>query len=187
MSRREEPPAREPVASFALGADATNAAQCSERELHFTRLFDAPRAVVFRAWTEPAQAVHWYGPKGFTVEHIEMDVRPGGAWRKCMRSPEGIDYWRSGVYLEVVEPERLSFTYVSDDPQGIEGHETLVTIDFLERGTQTLMTFRQAVFESAATRNSHRNGWGESMDRFAAWVESRLRPEADGNTARDAS
>jgi uncharacterized protein YndB with AHSA1/START domain len=173
MNRREEPPASEPLASSSLDAAANAAARGSERELHFTRLFDAPRAVVFRAWTDPEQVIHWYGPKGFTVEHIEMNVRPGGAWRKCMRSPAGVDYWRSGVYLEVVEPERLSFTYVSDDPQGIKGHETLVTIDFLDRGGQTLMIFKQGIFESVATRNSHRGGWGESMDRFAAWVESR--------------
>jgi uncharacterized protein YndB with AHSA1/START domain len=101
-----------------------------------------------------------------------MDVRAGGAWRKCMRSPDGVDYWRSGVYREVVEFERLVFTYVSDDPQGIRGHETLVTIDFTDQGKKTLMTFRQAVFDSGATRNSHRGGWGESMDRFADWVES---------------
>jgi uncharacterized protein YndB with AHSA1/START domain len=145
----------------------------ADLELHFTRVFNAPRPIVFRAWTDPEQAVHWYGPKDFTVDIIEMDVRVGGAWRKRMRSPEGIDYWRHGIYREVVEPERLVFTYVSDDPHGLTGHETLVTIDFLDRGGKTLMVFKQAVFESVATRDSHRGGWGSSMDRLAVWVDSR--------------
>jgi uncharacterized protein YndB with AHSA1/START domain len=145
----------------------------ADLELHFTRMFNAPRSVVFRAWTDPEQAAHWYGPKDFTVDIIEMDVRVGGAWRKCMRSPEGVNYWRHGVYREVVEPERLVFTYVSDDPHGIRGHETLVTIDFLDRGGKTLMVFRQAAFESVATRDSHRSGWGSSMDRLVGWVENR--------------
>jgi len=183
----ENPPAGEAAAPSSPAAATNAAAQHSERELHFTRLFDAPRAVVFRAWTDPAQALHWYGPKDFTVEHIEMDVRVGGAWRKCMRSPAGIDYWRSGVYHEVVVPERLSFTYLSDDPQGIAGHETLVSIDFLERGRQTLMVFKQAAFESMATRNSHRNGWGEAMERLAVWVEGRSNPASRSTTAKDIS
>jgi uncharacterized protein YndB with AHSA1/START domain len=158
----------------AAGATDVQAADSAEAdraecELHFSRVFNAPRPLVFRAWIDPKQAVHWYGPKDFAVDIIEMDVRVGGAWRKRMRSPEGVDYWRHGIYREVVEPARLVFTYVSDDPHGIRGHETLVTIDFLDRGGKTLM---QAAFESVATRDSHRGGWGSSMDRLAGWVEN---------------
>jgi uncharacterized protein YndB with AHSA1/START domain len=160
-------------ASAARNLETAALPEPGDRELKFTRIFDAPRRIVYRAWTDPEQVVHWYGPKGFTVTFLEMDVRVGGAWRKCMRSPDGVDYWRSGIYREVVEFERLVFTYVSDDPHGIRGHETLVTIDFRDQGRKMLMTFRQAVFESVATRNSHRGGWGESMDRFADWVEGR--------------
>ena len=110
----------------------------------------------------------WWGPEGFIVASLEMDVRPGGAWRKCMRSPGGFDYWRHGVYLEVIEPERLVFTYISDDPASDPGHETIVTINFAEQGAKTLMTFRQAGFESVAARDSHQVGWLSSMNRFAA-------------------
>jgi len=140
--------------------------------LQFTRTFNAPRDLVFRMWTEPEHLKHWYGPTGFEVVFVELDLRVGGKWRKCMRSPDGVDYWRSGVYREIARPERLAFTYVSDDPQGIKGHETLVTLDFLELGKQTLMVFRQAVFDSVATRNSHRGGWGQAIDRFGTLVES---------------
>lgn len=141
-----------------------------DRELVFTRVFDAPRSVVFRAWTDPEQVAQWWGPQGFSVAFLEMDVRPAGAWRKCMRSPEGSDYWRRGVYREVVEPERLVFTYISDDPESDPDHETIVTVTFADHGAKTLMTFRQAEFESVASRDSHRHGWTSCMERFAAYL-----------------
>ncbi len=146
------------------------AANPAERELVITRVFDAQREIVFRAWIEPEQASQWMGPQGFTVVSFEMDVRPGGAWRKCMRSPEGRDYWRKGVYREIVAPERLAFTYVSDDPIGIPGHETLVTVTFSEQGGKTLMTLRQTEFESMAARDSHRGGWTSAIERFARYL-----------------
>lgn len=142
-----------------------------DRVLLFTRVFNAPRRLVFRAWTDPKQVVQWFGPEGFSVAFLEMDVRPGGAWRKCMRSPEGVDYWRRGNYLEVVEPERLVFTYISDDPASDPEHETVVTMIFEDQGSKTLMTFRQQAFESVAARDSHGNGWSSCMQRFDAWLE----------------
>ncbi|MBI3527492.1 MAG: SRPBCC domain-containing protein [Betaproteobacteria bacterium] len=145
-------------------------AEAQDRVLLFTRVFNAPRDVVFRAWTEPEQLVQWWAPEGFSVAFLEMDIRPGGVWRKCMRSPEGTDYWRRGVYLEVVEPERLVFTYISDDPESDPDHETIVTITFADHGAKTLMTFRQAEFESVAARDSHQGGWTSCLQRFAAYV-----------------
>ena len=139
-----------------------------EHVLLFTRVFDAPRSKVFRAWTDPEQLVQWYAPEGFSVAFLEMDVRPGGAWRKCMRSPEGKDYWRHGTYLEVVAPQRLVFTYFSDDPASTPEHPTVVTMVFEDQGAKTLMTFRQEAFESVAARDSHRHGWTSCMQRFAA-------------------
>jgi uncharacterized protein YndB with AHSA1/START domain len=151
-------------------AKAGAAADTRDRELVFSRVFDAPRSVVFRAWTDPQQVAKWWGPQGFSVAFLEMDVRPGGAWRKCMRSPESVDYWRRGVYREVVEPERLVFTYISDDPASDPGHETIVTVIFADHGAKTLMTFRQAEFESVAARDSHQGGWSSCMERFAAYL-----------------
>jgi uncharacterized protein YndB with AHSA1/START domain len=141
-----------------------------DRVLLFTRVFNAPRDVVFRAWTDPEQLVQWWAPEGFTVAFLEMDVRPGGAWRKCMRSPDGIDYWRHGVYRDIVEPERLVLTYISDDPVSEPDHETVVTIIFEDHGAKTLMTFRQEEFESVAARDSHHFGWTSCMERFAAYL-----------------
>jgi uncharacterized protein YndB with AHSA1/START domain len=143
----------------------------AERALVLERVFNAPRELVFKAWTDEKHAGQWWGPKGLEVAYVEMDVRPGGAWRKCMRSPGGTEYWRSGVYREVVEPERLVFTYISDDPKGSPGHETLVTVTFeQEPGGRTKLTLHQAVFESAAARDSHRGGWTTTIEQLAEYL-----------------
>ncbi len=84
-----------------------------EPELVITRVFDAPRELVFECWTEPEHLQHWQGaPRGFTVTSYESDIRPGGFFRICMRSPEGVDSWLEGGYREIVKPERLVFTHV---------------------------------------------------------------------------
>src|SRR5712692_7136395 len=113
-----------------MAARSSTTTEVTERELVITRVFDAPRSLVFKAWTEPDRAVRWWGPQGFTTISCEMDVRPGGAWRICMRSPNGSDEWQQGVYREIVEPERLVFTYAFEDASGKPGHETLVTVTF---------------------------------------------------------
>ena len=90
-------------------------APLADLELVITRIFDAPRELVFKAWAEPDRAVRWWGPQGFTTAYCEMDVRPGGAYRVCMRSPEGTEHWQRGVCREVIEPERLVFTFAWED------------------------------------------------------------------------
>ena len=149
---------------------AESRAGAAERELVITRTFDAPRSLVYEAWTTQSHAMQWWCPQGFTVVSLQMDVRPGGAWRKCMRSPEGQEYWRHGVYREVVAPERLVLTYLSDDVNSKPGHETLVTVTFSDLGEKTRLTLRQTDFESAAARDSHLGGWTSCMDVLAAFV-----------------
>ncbi len=141
-----------------------------KQELTITRVFDAPRSLVFRMWTEQEHIVKWCAPRGFTIPHNKADVRPGGAWRACMRSPEGKDYWLQGVYREIVEPERLVFTHVWEDEDGKPGHETLVTVTFAEQDGKTKLTFHQAVFESVEQRDSHLEGWSESLDRLEEYL-----------------
>jgi uncharacterized protein YndB with AHSA1/START domain len=153
-----------------MKAAARRAAAPPDHVLALTRTFDAPRELVFRAWTDPEHAAKWWAPRGFTVTLFEMDLRPGGAWRKCMRSPEGKEYWRSGVIREVSPPERLVFSYVTDDPGTTPGQETLVTLTFEDRGGSTRMRFRQAVFESVASRDAHRGGWTSSLERLAEYL-----------------
>src|SRR5947207_15661949 len=127
-----------------MGASDSAAAAAPERELTVTRVFDAPREVVFGAWTDPAQAALWWGPQGFTTISCEMDVRPGGAYRACMRSPEGTRHCRRGTYREIVPPERLVFTFAWEDAAGDLGHETLVTVTFADAGRgKTRLTLHQ--------------------------------------------
>jgi uncharacterized protein YndB with AHSA1/START domain len=141
-----------------------------EPELVITRILDAPRNVVFQAWTEPGRAARWWGPQGFVTTYCDMDVRRGGAFRVCMRSPEGVDHWKQGVYREVVEPERLVFTFAWEDAEGKPGHETLVTVSFAEQGAKTRLTLHQAVFETVARRDEHQRGWTSTLQRFAEYL-----------------
>jgi len=141
-----------------------------ERELVITRILDAPRDVVFRAWTEPDRVARWWGPQGFVTTYCDMDIRPGGAFRVCMRSPEGAEHWKQGIYREIVVPERLAFTFAWEDAEGKPGHQTLVTVTLADRGGRTELTLHQAVFETVAARDDHRRGWTSTLQRFAEYL-----------------
>ena len=142
----------------------------ADRTLVVTRLLDAPCELVFRMWTDPEHIARWWGPQGFTTTSLEMDIRPGGAYRACMRSPEGALHCRRGVYREIVRPERIAFTFAWEDASGDLGHETLVTVTFAEQGAKTLLTLRQATFESVARCDDHRRGWTSCLERFAEYL-----------------
>lgn len=146
------------------------AARPEDHELVITRVFDAPRHRVFRAWIEPEQLLHWWGPKGTELSHVELDVRPGGKWRKCMRTPEGKEFWRWGIFRDVTPPERLVFTYFSDDVHASTDHEMVITVTFADLNGKTKLTLRQTELESAASRESHQWGWGSSLERLETWV-----------------
>jgi uncharacterized protein YndB with AHSA1/START domain len=142
----------------------------AERELRITRILDAPRSLVFQAWTEPDRAARWWGPQGFTTIRCDMDVRPGGTFRASMRSPAGTVHCRRGVYREVVEPERLVFTFAWEDAEGKPGHETAVTVTFADLDGKTELTLHQATFETAAARDDHRRGWTSTLERLAEYL-----------------
>jgi uncharacterized protein YndB with AHSA1/START domain len=142
----------------------------AERELVITRILDAPRELVFKAWTEPDLAIRWWGPRGFTTAHYELDFRPDGAYRVCMRSPEGTEHWQRGVCREVVEPERLVFTFAWEDSEGKPGHETVVTVTLAEFGAKTKLTLHQAVFETVTARDLHQGGWASALECLAEYL-----------------
>ncbi len=127
-----------------MAAGNTVAAQLEEREIVITRVFEAPRELVFQAWTDPRHVAQWWGPRGFTNTIHEMDVRPGGVWRFVMHGPDGTDYKNKIVFIEVVKPERLVYSHVS-------GPLFQMTVTFVEQGARTELTARM-VFESAAER-----------------------------------
>ncbi len=144
----------------------------TEPELVIMRVFNAPRDIVWKAWTDPKYAVHWWGPKDYPATHLEMDVRPGGVWCGKLRSiADGRELTHRGVFREVTPQERLVFTFAWDE-EGERGLETLVTITFADQGNKTLMTFRQIPFQSEAEREGHRGGWTSAFDRFDAQLAS---------------
>lgn len=142
----------------------------SDRELVITRLFDAPRHLVFKAWTEPERLMRWWGPRGFTMTFCKMDLRRGGAYRFEMRSPEGTEHRSAGVFQDVVEPERLVLRGAWVDAKGKPGHETVLTLTFADHDGKTMLTLHQAVFESVTARDSHHGGWSSSMDCLAEYL-----------------
>ncbi|MCR4265721.1 SRPBCC domain-containing protein [Nitratireductor sp. ZSWI3] len=141
----------------------------ADAELHINRTFDAPRALVFETWTKQEHLDRWSCPAGFTMPHSEGDIRTGGWFRTCMRSPDGQDHWLSGRYREVVPPERIVFTHAWHDENGEPGHETVVEVTFTETPDgRTRMSFHQAFFASKASRDGHEAGWTESFDKLDA-------------------
>jgi uncharacterized protein YndB with AHSA1/START domain len=155
-----------------MAAKNNAATTTAERELVITRLFDAPRQLVFKVWTDPSHLVRWWGPQGFTSTIIgAIDIRPGGAYRIHMRGPEGDDHWSQGVYREVVEPERLVMAGAWTDAQGKPtSPETLLTVTFEEHQGKTKLTLHQALFESVTARDAHQGGWSSSLDRLAEYL-----------------
>jgi uncharacterized protein YndB with AHSA1/START domain len=112
----------------------------SDREIVITRVFDAPRELVFEAFTDPKHISLWWGPRGFTTTVHEMDVRPGGVWRLTMHGPDGADYRNRIVFLEVERPERLVFQHQPEHGSEPVSHETTVTFEKL--GDKTHLTLR---------------------------------------------
>jgi uncharacterized protein YndB with AHSA1/START domain len=125
------------------------ATESSDREIVMTRLFKAPRPLVFKAFTDPEHLKHWWGPRGFTTTTRQMDLRPGGIWRLVMHGPDGRDYHNRIVYLEVVEPERLVLKHEPDEECEPVGHQTTVT--FADEGDATRVEFRMT-FPSTKAR-----------------------------------
>lgn len=118
----------------------------SERELVLTRLFDAPPALVFRAYTDPAYLPQWWGPNGFTVTTREIDIRPGGVWRFVMHGPDGTDYDNRIRYQEIVASERLAYDHDGDVDGDPHGFHVVITLE--EEGGKTRLTQR-SLFASA--------------------------------------
>jgi len=153
-----------------MAAKNNAAAESAERELVITRIFDAPRSLVWSAWSEPERMACWAGPRGFTMTSCEMGSRPGETFRMSMRSPEGEDLRVRGVYHEIVPGERLVYTWAWVDADGKPGHETLITVTFADQGEKTRLTLHQAVFESVEARDGHRFGWDSALDCLAEYL-----------------
>ena len=150
---------------------ASSVAAKTGHEVVITRIFDAPRSLVFKAWTDPEHLAKWFGPQGFTATVFENDARTGGAYHFHMRGPNYDGQWR-GIYREVIEPERIVFTWPKTRPlEANSPSDTIVTVTFEDVGGKTRLTLRHATFETEAARDDHNGGWNSTLDRLAEFVQ----------------
>jgi uncharacterized protein YndB with AHSA1/START domain len=152
-------------------ATESAASQFGEGSVVITRVFDAPRALVWQAWTDPKMMAQWFGPRGFTSSVPELDLRVGGGLRIVMHGPDGNDYPMKGVFREVIASERLVFTNIALDKDGyhlLEG-ETIVT--FAEKHGKTTLTLRAhavgLVPIAPQMLAGMETGWSQSLDKMA--------------------
>ena len=147
----------------------------ADREIVLTRIFDAPRELVFDAYTDARHLDEWWGPRGFVTTTHEIDVRVGGAWRFNMHAPDGTDYPNRIVYTEITRPERLAYLHdsdVEDDPRGFQ-----VTVTFTDLGGRTELTSHMLL--ATAEQRAQVIGFGavelgyQTLDRFAEHLASR--------------
>lgn len=154
------------------------------REIVVTRVIDAPRELVFDAFTDPKHVGQWWGPDGFTTTTHAMDVRPGGVWKFVMHGPDGTDYGNRIVYDEVVRPERLVYRHEGEEGDGPVKFTTTVT--FVAEGPKTRLTMR-AVFATAAERAHVAEKYGavegahQTVARLAGYVERTSGPAPGGD------
>jgi uncharacterized protein YndB with AHSA1/START domain len=134
----------------------------SSLELVIHRLIDAPRERVWLAWTDPADLKQWWSPV------LEADVRPDGAWKAEVVSPDGSTAWSHGTYLTVDRPKEVSYTFAWD---ATDSAPTTVTITLADNGARTEMTVRQGGFTSEADRDAHIPGWNTAFDELATFLK----------------
>ncbi len=146
-------------------SEAAGGVAAKPLELVLTRVFNAPRRLVFDAWTKAEHVSRWFAPRPLTMPSCEVDFRPGGVFRFVMREPEGTEYPFEGTFREIVASERIVFAGTIH-----EGNATVTTITFVEHDGKTTLTMRQTFsFESAATRGS-KQGWTMTLDQLGEHV-----------------
>ena len=140
----------------------------ADRTLTLTRVIDAPRALVWRAWTNAEHLRQWFFPAGCTIMDPNFDVSEGGAYRCWYRGEDGAAHRLQGRFLELAEPERLVLTHGWENADGVVENDTRVVVTLAEEGRRTRLTVHQATFDTVATRDSHAEGWGQALDHLAA-------------------
>lgn len=155
------------------------------KDIIITRVFDAPRELIWKAWTEPERVMRWWGPKDYTSPSAKIDLRVGGTFLSCMRSPEGKDYWGTGTYKEVVEPERLAMTDSFADENGkivpatyygMPGEfplELQVLVTFEEHEGKTTMTLKHYGMPAETAKDAEM-GWNQSFDKLAEDIHDEI-------------
>jgi len=151
-----------------------------KNELVITRIFNAPRSLVWKAWSKPEELMNWWGPKNFTSPVWELDFRVGGKYLFCMRSPDGQNYWATGIYKDIIEYEKIVYTDSFADEKGnvVPGShygmgedfpkEMTVTVTFEDAGGKTKMTLVHAGMPEGEHSKMANIGWNESFDKLTS-------------------
>jgi uncharacterized protein YndB with AHSA1/START domain len=164
-------------------------------ELRITRTFNAPRELVWRAWTDPEMAKQWSGPKQFPAFHMELGKKPGDRWRIGLRgcapgTDTPVEIWQGGILREFVPPKRLVYTYAWENrasvglPEDGEPHETVITVRLEEHAGKTTMHFHQAFFATAAERDGHNGGWSSPASNVSKNSSTRKPPRRQNEHTR---
>ncbi|TNJ34528.1 SRPBCC family protein [Arenimonas terrae] len=155
-----------------MSASLKPPALAHDDELIIEREFDAPRAAVFKAWTDPAALALWFCPEGCDAPFQRFDPRVGGSYRVCLRGKEsGTEWWMQGEFLEIVPPERIVLTHVWDDVARRPDEDSVITVRFEDLGGRTRMHFHQVRFVSVAERDDHRGGWNSCFNRLQGLLD----------------
>jgi len=166
----------------------TNSTVNEMERMVVTRVFDAPRELVWKAWTDPKYVMQWWGPKGFTAPFCEMDFRVGGKFLYCMRAPDGQEFWNGGEYHEIVPHEKIvSSMYFSDskgnrvesahygiEHEAIQDAHDVILFEDLGNG-QTKLTFIGNETMQNAIESGQMEGTKQILDKLAAVVEGLAR------------
>lgn len=159
------------------------ATSIKEQELVISRIFNAPRERVWEAWSKPDIFKKWWGPKGFSCPVAKIDFRKGGKYINCMKSPDGQEFWSTGTYREIVEPEKIVATDSFADDQGNVVHaehygmskdfplEMIVNMIFEDQNGKTKFTLRHIGIPNLDMLNATRDGWNESFDKLSDLLE----------------
>jgi uncharacterized protein YndB with AHSA1/START domain len=142
-----------------------------ELALHLERVLPAPRPLVFKALTEPDELAKWWGPHGFTIPSIELDLRVGGNYRIAMQPPEGELFYLQGEFLEVDPPSRLVYTFRWEDPNP-DDVETVATLSLRDLGDSTELVLDQVRFAAESRRGLHQAGWTDSLEKLEGLMSS---------------
>jgi uncharacterized protein YndB with AHSA1/START domain len=146
-------------------------AEPDELVLHLERILPAAPAAAFRANTQVSELAKWFGPHDFLIPKIDLDVRPGGAYRIAMQPPSGEVFYLTGEVREVVEAERLVYTFEWEDPAPGDTPNT-VTITFQGTDDSTTMTVEQRPFATPERLALHVAGWTDGLDKLCALLAS---------------
>jgi uncharacterized protein YndB with AHSA1/START domain len=140
-------------------------------QLRLAWVLDAPRQVVFRALSEPAALAKWWGPSGFTIPEIQLDLRVGGEYRFSMQPPNGEVFHLAGEFLEVDPPSRLAYTFRWEEPDPHD-RQTVVTLSLDALGDGTRVSLVQGEFLNAARLDLHKDGWTDSLVKLRQYITS---------------